>query len=246
MNVEDLALRHMALWRWRFTDPDGGNWPNTFSLFDAVNLLARDGFSKSPDLILSLLASGKLIASGSTKWCKFEGEHFYAEGYAHVSANKWKALALGLTENRKYNLTELNILDAEGGEWSWQNSRFATAYAHGEIYDGDYFEEYFSAWDIVIHPPEKDELESEAVPAPSIPVANKGGRPPEYNWELAIAELVFKWADEGNWQPSKQSDVTNELAEWFAQQGATPSLSLIKQRAKWLFPLFESRNPDGQ
>lgn len=71
---------------------------------------------------------------------------------------------------------------------------------------------------------------------------NEGGRPPLYDWERAVAAIVFQWADEGTWQPTSQADVKNKLAEWFSVKGQYPSDSLLKGRARWLFEEFQRRN----
>ena len=71
---------------------------------------------------------------------------------------------------------------------------------------------------------------------------NTGGRPPVYEWEQAVAAIVFQWADEGSWQPASKADVKNKLAEWFAAKGQYPSDSLLKPRARWLFEEFQRRN----
>lgn len=71
---------------------------------------------------------------------------------------------------------------------------------------------------------------------------NPGGRPPTYDWERAVAAIVFQWADEGSWQPASQADVKNKLASWFSQRDEHPSDSLLKTRAKWLFEEFQRRS----
>ncbi len=66
-----------------------------------------------------------------------------------------------------------------------------------------------------------------------------------YDWERAVAAIVFQWADEGSWQPASQADVKNKLAEWFAAKGEYPSDSLLKTRGRWLFEEFQRRNGEA-
>lgn len=84
-----------------------------------------------------------------------------------------------------------------------------------------------------------------ADPQPQPVKRNEGGRPPVYDWERAVAAIVFQWADEGSWQPASQADVKNKLAEWFAAKGEYPSDSLLKTRARWLFEEFQRRNGEA-
>ena len=74
---------------------------------------------------------------------------------------------------------------------------------------------------------------------------NEGGRPPVYDWERAVAAIVFQWADDGSWQPVSQADVKNKLAEWFASDRKYPSDSLLKSRARWLYEEFQRRNGEA-
>lgn len=83
------------------------------------------------------------------------------------------------------------------------------------------------------------------VPQPQAVKRNEGGRPPIYDWERAVAAIVFQWADEGSWQPASQADVKNKLAEWFAAKSEYPSDSLLKTRARWLFEEFKHRNSEA-
>lgn len=71
---------------------------------------------------------------------------------------------------------------------------------------------------------------------------NEGGRPPLYDWERAVAAIVFQWADEGSWHPTSQADVKNKLAEWFAANELYPAESSLKGRARWLFEEFQRRS----
>ncbi|MCK9540851.1 MAG: hypothetical protein M0R03_02320 [Novosphingobium sp.] len=73
---------------------------------------------------------------------------------------------------------------------------------------------------------------------------NRGGAPAKYDWEQAIAAIVFQWSDEGSWQPTSQADVRRKLVEHFSALDQYPSDSLLKLRARWLFDEFLRRNGD--
>jgi len=93
-----------------------------------------------------------------------------------------------------------------------------------------------------VSPAESAATTSDIQPKPTAIEQNKGGRPPVYDWERAVAAIVFQWADEGSWQPASQADVKNKLAAWFSQRNEHPADSSLKTRAKWLFEEFQGRS----
>jgi len=247
----DKAKTVLNSWIWDFHDPDGQIWPKPKDLSDVINCLARDGVANAPSVALAMLASRQLVGHGYLSWQKYETDHFSVDDYGVIAPERWATLINGLKSKKMLQLDCLEFSTIAEGEWNWRENRFAIASVYeGAPWDEGYFEEHFSAWEIVVNLPQHNTVASEQSAVSDtrqlIPPKNSGGRKPTYDWEKAVAALVFKWADSGAWQPLKQADVVEAMAEWFAEQGVTPSHSLLKERAQWLFREFERRNPDGQ
>ncbi len=146
-------------------------------------------------------------------------------------------------------MKELDLGDAEKDDWAWRDNRFAIAAnaGDGDAWMPDYFEEWFSAWNIEVSPARADVVTLEALPASETPAVeqNRGGAPRQYDWERAAAAVVFKWAEEGSWQPASQADVVKALADWFAIEDRHPSPNSLKEHARWLFKEFQRRNGEA-
>lgn len=255
MGSDDEALAIICGWEWEHYK----SGQQTRTLSETINDLALTGFVGADKAVLSLLADGKLEAQGRCDWAKSQNGEFRKSGYFAIHPRHWQALKEGLAiwHPIKGPYVKFHSLEWDSGfedehpiaSWQWENNHFQTHQQAGEFLDIYYLEEAFVAYDIAIVAPTTgistlpEERAASSVPTDKV---NKGGRNPTYDWERAIAALIFQWADKGDWQPLKQADVVKALAEWFAEQGATPSDSLLKQRAQWLFREFESRNPDGQ
>lgn len=136
---------------------------------------------------------------------------------------------------KKINLENMGVSDVLTWRWDWSNDQFSYAIkSHDEFdFQNDYREEMFSASNIQLSlaPEDKAMTEDEPIPAPSLSIAPptvvvgtkaKGGRPPKYDWEQACAALVFKWADEGAWEPASQAEVARALGDWFSERGDPP------------------------
>lgn len=252
---EALAIIHN--WGWDGGDPRFDfHVPLMISLREAVNRLAMEGHADPPGTILSLLAGGKLEATGSFRWKKYRNEHFDRDGVGPIPVARWAVLKATIAK-RDYLTSKpeisLPMLHEDWGdrkeptaEWNWSGDWFSTAEkSGGDWLDPDYFEETFSAADIEVRPSDAPaavrDLEA---PKAAATERSKGGAPAKYDWERAIAAIVFQWADEGSWQPAIQADVKNRLADWFAERGEHPSDSLLKERARWLFEEIQRR--DGE
>ena len=70
---------------------------------------------------------------------------------------------------------------------------------------------------------------------------NKGGPPTKYDWERAAAAIVLKWAVESTWRPDSQGEVARAITAWFAEKDEFPSENLIKQRARWIYPMLKEQ-----
>lgn len=260
MNGDDEALAIIRGFQWRRWDYDKSEAVSeSRSLSDTINELAFLWSGDASAVVLSLLANAELSAIGQIRWRKVQSEEFSKEGIAPIPATRWLGLQQRLTMVDPFKGTYVKFCSLDFGPnsidkhplafWDWQNNWFETNWTQCAPWDKDFFEESFLASDIRIFEPLPDPILMPTVLAKSstqFDKVNKGGRNPTYDWEKAIAALIFQWADKGDWQPLKQADVVKSLAEWFAEQGATPSDSLLKQRAQWLFREFERRNPDGQ
>jgi hypothetical protein len=204
------------------------------------------------------------------------GEHYKDEGNSLIPQARWvyalgviealDALPANLSYDPHVNFKEIGQGKRDKLYWNWRNNEFAIADADIFFVHGmdEYQEEWFSAREIEVSFPTpfqadydqpfydydpavlpKNTIISPELSAP-IKEKNKGGRPPSYAWERAVAAIIFKWADPGSWQPESQADVVRALGEWFGTEETVPSDSLLKQRAKWLYPMFEQRKLDGQ
>ena len=213
------------------------------------------GCPRPPETLLGLLAAGALTAVGSWQWRAYlKYEHYQNEGQSLIPIEKWETFVAIKSEcdnslfeecyDPYVNMERLGFGKTEKYHWDWRQQQFS--FAMSDEHWPDKTEEWFSASDIHILPPICPTKVFPEPPPHSVSVGNRGGRPQIYEWEKAIAALVFKWADKGDWQPASKADVQRELGDWFAAQGATPSDSLLKQRARWLFQEFESRKLAGQ
>ena len=261
MDGDDAALVIICGWNWDCWDCDDPNAvPPSRALSEVINDLAMCGSDSPVRTIASLLAAGKLTAMGRWRWQEYKGfEHYQSEGNGVIPAARWALLLALQTQladvhceepyERSVTLAHLGLGQTDKFYFDWREGCFSLATVLKGEWTSD-AEFWFSAADIQIFPPQPDTVPPTgvftALPAPNNTSLNKGGRPAIYDWEKAIAALVFKWADNGDWQPASKADVQRELGDWFAAQGASPSDSLLKQRARWLFQEFESRKLAGQ
>lgn len=234
--------------------------PITRSLSEIVNELAFHWHGDSPNEVLSLLASGELVASGNYNWRAYRSRQaLQHESSGPIPAAKWQFLLDTIAERLRagwdecyspvVQLEKLELGTTDRDDLAWRDNRFSTAFNAGDedSWHPDYYEEWFSAWNIEIRPARLDTIALDALPALEQPTIelNKGGAPRQYDWERAVAAIVFKWADQGSWQPASKADVKNALADWFSEGGQHPSESLLKGRAKWLFEEFHLRNGEA-
>lgn len=247
------ALAIIQSWGWDRFDPRFEiEVPVMMPLNEAINRLAMEGHVDPAMSMLSLLADGRVVSTGSYRWKRYRNGHNQRDGIGEIPARRWVSLKEGLAQNNKtFGPNEVTLhLMYDGwdeykearADWTWTADRFATAETSGgDFLDSGYFEETYVVCDIEVRPAE---VEAASAPVPNATERNKGGAPSKYDWERAIAAIVFQWADEGSWQPAMQADVKNRLADWFAERGEHPSDSLLKERARWLFEEIQRR--DGE
>ena len=257
------ALAIIGGWEWEGWsgwDDHSEFGPITRSLSDAVNKLAFDGHPDAATAMLSLLADGRLVAAGRYRWRAYRNGHYRAEESGDIPARHWKALQAGLTSPRgsgwgvpkvKFYMLDGQDDDSEYpiAEWAWEHNRFSAVQPGDgkKLFEHGYSEEIFDAWDIEIRLALPQVVAPKATPLLEGPTieANKGGAPRQYDWERAVAAIVFKWADEGSWRPASKADVKSKLADWFSTLDQHPSESLLKDRARWLFDEFQRRNGEA-
>ncbi|MGB3318809.1 MAG: hypothetical protein WA978_10760 [Sphingopyxis granuli] len=251
---EAAALALMKPWGWLGFDRDSGSLsPIWKPLSDAVNQLAMEGHTDPASAILSLLANGQLVATGDYQWEAYRNGHFRRAGTGIIPSRRWAVLkhehdAIGDFGPFKVTLRRIGGDRSERKEsranWEWKYDRFSTAQTSGgNPLSENFFEETYSAFDIEIRPGDKKDnvAEQNGQSGPAVE-RNKGGAPTKYDWERAVAAIVFQWADEGSWQPEIQADVKKRLADWFAEQDLHPADSMLKERARWLFAEFQRWN----
>lgn len=248
------ALAIIQSWGWDRFDPRFEiEVPVMMPLNEAINRLAMEGHLDPAKAVLSLLADGRVVSTGSYRWKRYLNGHNQREGIGEIPARRWVSLKEGLAENSKtFGLNEVTLhLMYEGwdeykearADWTWTADRFATAETSGgDFLNSGYFEETYVACDIEVRPAE---VETADAPVPHANERNKGGAPSKYDWERAIAAIVFQWADDGTWHPTSQAEVKNKLADWFAGRDEQPSESLLKERARWLFEEFRRRGDEA-
>jgi hypothetical protein len=256
----DAALLLMRQWWWPGdpTRPFAGQ----MNLREAVNRLAMDGQADPEGAILALLCRGDLRSRGDFHWQKYQwgSEYQLQETGVIISERRWQDLANLIADenrmfeadewpNRRIDLEKLGLKDSASYEWEFGQCRFSTARCPPDtsIFDGEYFEEWFSAWEICIWPEfireEQSELESDDEPERVETQPNKGGRPPAADWELAALELAGRYY-RGDFKPQTIADVGRELASWLGDQNLHPSDSVVRIHAKRIFDAFRAWEHD--
>jgi len=90
------ALAIIESWGWDHADPRFEVYvPLMLSLSEVVNRLAMEGHADPAGTVLSLLASGKLEATGSHWFKAYRNGRFQREGVGPIPVARWKALKAG-------------------------------------------------------------------------------------------------------------------------------------------------------
>jgi len=207
--VEDNAKSALAIirdWDWMDESDHGQPFMRSQELSQIINRLGFEGHTCPPDAVLKLLCSGELESSADFDWRKLHGSNDMRLQGARkcLKPMRWQALAnLIELENEavlrgdfaldKVELKNLSIEKCYPFDWSFANDRFNTAACSCDVapWDAEYFEEWFSAWDIQVWP---RELNPQGLAAPAIEGTGEirsGGRRaakwwPDFAEELAV------------------------------------------------------------
>lgn len=227
--------------------------PASRTLSSLVNMLAISDVDDAAGTVLGLLADGRLKADGTYKWATFRQGQVYwlPECRGTIEPKWWRKLVAAISSGR-LGLVELHKVFDEQRNcprqlWHWSNDRFAFASRREDVslLDPDYSEEWFSASEINVINGTYCEVatSSEIASATDFNVSpverNRGGAPQKYNWELAVAVIMHKWAVNGCWDPKSQADVVEKLAEHFAEKGQYPQSSQLKSRGRLIFEIIK-------
>lgn len=256
------ALDIIRTWDWQSWDPDGVPIHTGKALNWVLNRLAMEGIRRPQDAILTLLCQGALNARGDYKWCKFQDfDQFRIEVHDDpIKPLHWQKLLASIQEGNRdsglgsaigttLQLPELEIADCPAHKWEYGSCRFSYASVTDKIglWNRDYMEEWFSAWDIDIWPQNLEPIihKSEPEPETALPMAtaNKGGRPTAADWELAALEIAGRYY-RGDIKPQSVADVGRELASWLGDQDLHPSDSTVHSHAKIIFNAIQSWEED--
>ena len=238
------ALAIMREWDWRHCDPDKEvSWVAT--------RLAMEGVRRPQDVLLTLLCEERLAARGSYRWQKYQDcESFYSEVDCEpIKRRHWQKLASSIADGNcgygspALQLPELGLKNCRAHEWEYNSCRFSYAVATNQLapWDVDYLEESFSAWGIDIWPNDLETIvwDSQSNHEPAAANANRGGRPPAADWEVAALEIAGRYY-RGDFKPQTIADVGRELASWLGIQDLHPSESVVRIHAKRIFDAFQA------
>jgi len=207
------ALAAMREWHWISGDPDGNTWPIWKDINDVVNRLAMEGIERPQNVLIALLSHGHLIAEGDYRWRKYQWRRHYSveEIDKTIQKRQWQNLAdlieyerLEISSNGGLMLdyVELTNLGKESCypyDCDLINNRFSTYLCPPDTYENDreYFEEWFSAWHIKVHPAKLDFEFDESEAEPAETAISRGGRSAAKWWPAFAEELAMFIHEEG-------------------------------------------------
>lgn len=219
------------------------------TLSDAVTDLALAGDPDAPTEALRRLCEGEWRAQGHWQWSAWAGAVYETERVGMIPPERWQALQVGLargisrgqkgeplpTLSNRFSFAR-ELPDHEVVNWYWHLDRFETA-----LLVGPDREEAFSANNIEVH--EMPKPVCLPVPPEGAP-ANKGGRPPTWDWEAAALAMAGQFYL-GDLKPKTVADVVRALQEW-ASSGGAPEISdaAARPHAKRMFEAFRLWEPD--
>lgn len=201
----DRALDVIKSWDWKGYGPDDEEHVLFQELGWVVNHLALEGIANPADAVLALLSEGKLVASGSYRWEKYQGANHYSMGDEHalIKQTLWNGLrlaiardaeasAFGVATPRKHNLFALDVKQCLTHEWAPETNEFSfsSISAHRDFMAEDYYEEWCSVWALQVSLPVAASISSsESLLADAAPKRG-GGRPPANWWPDFAEELA--------------------------------------------------------
>lgn len=263
-----FAMDILRAWEWPEPGLNGMPVHSSMTLNEVVNRLAMDGVRRPEQALLSLLCQGKLIARGNYRWRSYQDYEPFGNDaqYEVIKPKYWQRLAEVIQEvkhrpgvalndvrgldptssiENTLQLIELGVRDCPEYEWEYTTSRFSYAMVSGDVWGGDYVEEWFSAWDIDVWPATTELKTTSGKPPGENNVAHpdKGGRPPAADWELAALDIAGKFY-RGDFKPETIAEVKRQLFTWLSDKDLHPSDSIVHKHAKRIFDAFQAWESD--
>jgi len=240
-------MEAMRQWQWLRGSASVGIDPPGLDLSYVVNRLAMEDFSPPHSIVLDLLCSGELVATGHYNWRQYKfANHFQMEGvYELIPISRWIQLRESINEleerfldydyNPSVSLRELSI-ECDVYYWEFSANHFALAnYCPGEGYDL-YCEEWYSVRGIKVWPRWLDETDEDQsgtgddIDLDSPP--RRGGRKPANWWPGFAEELAMFCLENGIPAGSGtegQSQMIKTIFESMAERGmAEPSRTQVQ------------------
>src|SRR5690606_22749951 len=104
------ALAIINQWNWPERDPQFVEYVRyTIALSDAINELAIQGQPNAANAVLSLLADGRLVATGRYSWKKYQNDRFYRDGRGTIPSVQWAHLKSAMTERDRWSRPEVTL-----------------------------------------------------------------------------------------------------------------------------------------
>ncbi|MEQ1942336.1 hypothetical protein ABMA32_07915 [Mesorhizobium sp. VNQ89] len=83
--------------------------------------------------------------------------------------------------------------------------------------------------------------ELSASPTPVPPASNRGGRPPEYDWNSFALEIIHR-ANQPDGLPERPAELVRDMLAWFqAESGKEPAESSVRERISKIYKYMADR-----
>lgn len=168
--MDDLPQSALAIlreWDWMAWTDEGHQYLKSQDLSQVINRLGFEGHPKPSGAVLQLLCSGELLSRAQFDWQKSQNGHrmYLPNTWECLKPNRWQTLAGLIEQDRQaasrgeFGLDRVKLVNLDRDEcaqfeWEFAYDRFSTATCSDDLmpFDDDYFEEWFSAWDIEVWP----------------------------------------------------------------------------------------------
>ena len=254
------ALKTMRKWNWLEYDFHGMPVPTSLDLSLVVNRLAMVGLPRPQSVVLTLLCQGDMLSSGDYNWRKYQsGSHFNLEDVnSNLSQRQWITLKNLIFDKERMleelewhsdtiDLDRLELKKCDVFQWEFNQNRFTIAVCPPDVapFDPDYFEEWFSAWDIVVRLRSLQEPDSDVQPVSAdqnktmdSPVSSKRGRPVAYDW-LEATNSIWAKLYGNELKPQTQADIEKALMQHLRRGDIEPGESTVRPFAKAIWEKFQ-------
>lgn len=254
----DDALRIMKSWDWMRYDPDGVPSANAVPLATAVSKLAYYGHLDPAGALLALFCDGSIQAFGCSTWAKYHAlqEYRLESENCLIESMRWKKLRANLAMHEgdyakgEYveafvSLENLEIVGEPVAEWEPKFNRFsyATCTTALDPWDGEYFEEFFSAHSLGVFPlampgPDGEIVgisdEVDGAHAEAVGDGVRRGRKPKYDWPAASAAIWGK-IYRGELIPENQAAIERAFQAYLTIGDKEPSESTVRPFARTIW-----------